>query len=147
VEVDETYIGGKARNMHKDKRKEKIAGRGASGKVAVIWLLERHGKVKTKVVPDTTSRTLQVEICENVGPGSEVHTDVLRSYRGLDAEYVHNVVDHAERYIDEYIHTNGVENFWSLLKRGIREHTSASSLTTFSGTLTSRLSGSTSERA
>ena len=120
VEADETYIGGKARNMHKSKRKEKITGRGSSGKVAVMGLLERHGKVKTKIVPDTTSRTLQVEVRENVAPGSEVHTDARRSYRGLDSEYVHNVVDHAERYVDGHVHTNGLENFWSLLKRGIK---------------------------
>ena len=120
VEADETYIGGKARNMHKSKRKEKITGRGSSGKVAVMGLLERHGKVKTKIVPDTTSRTLQVEVRKNVEPGSEVHTDALRSYRGLDSEYVHNIVDHAERYVDGHVHTNGLENFWSLLKRGIK---------------------------
>ena len=120
VEADETYIGGKARNMHKSKREQKITGRGSSGKVAVMGLLERHGKVKTKIVPDTTSRTLQVEIRESVEPGSEVHTDALRSYRGLDPEFVHNVVDHAERYVDGHVHTNGLENFWSLLKRGIK---------------------------
>ncbi len=120
IEVDETYIGGKARNMHKSKRAEKITGRGMSGKVAVMGLLERHGKVKTQVVPDTSSRTLQVEVKRNVEPGSEVHTDALRSYRGLDAEYIHNVVDHAERYVDGHVHTNGLENFWSLLKRGIK---------------------------
>ncbi len=120
VEADETFIGGKARNMHADKRKEKIAGRGMSGKVAVMGLLERHGKVRTKIVPDTKSGTLQVEVRENVKPGSEVHTDALRSYRGLNPEYVHNVVDHAERYVDGHVHTNGLENFWSLLKRGIK---------------------------
>jgi transposase-like protein len=120
VEADETYIGGKARNMHKSKREQKITGRGTSGKVAVMGLLERHGKVKTKIVPDTTSRTLHVEIRENVAPGSEIHTDALRSYRGLDPEYIHNVVDHAEQYVDGNVHTNGLENFWSLLKRGIK---------------------------
>ncbi len=87
VEADETYIGGKARNMHKSKRGQKITGRGSSGKVAVMGLLERHGKVKTKVIPDTRSRTLHVEIRENIAPGSEIHTDALRSYRGLDPEY------------------------------------------------------------
>jgi len=120
VEADETFIGGKARNMHKSKREQKISGRGASGKVAVMGLLERHGEVRTKVVPDTKSRTLQVEVKENVEPGSEVHTDALRSYRGLDSEYIHNVVDHAEKYVDGHVHTNGLENFWSLLKRGIK---------------------------
>ncbi|MGI8540192.1 MAG: IS1595 family transposase [Rubrobacteraceae bacterium] len=120
VEADETFIGGKARNMHKSKREEKITGWGMSGKVAVMGLLERHGEVRTKVIPDTKSRTLQVEIRENVEPGSEIHTDALRSYRGLDPEYIHNVVDHAEKYVDGHVHTNGLENFWSLLKRGIK---------------------------
>ena len=82
--------------------------------------VERHGEVRTKVVPDTKSRTLQVEVRENVEPGSEIHTDALRSYRGLDPEYVHNVVDHAERYVDGHVHTNGLEIFWRLLKRGIK---------------------------
>ncbi len=52
-----------------------------------------------------------MEVRENVEPGSEVHTDALRSYRGLDAEYIHNVVDHAERYVNGHVHTNGLENF------------------------------------
>ncbi len=120
VEADETYISGKARNMHKSKREEKIAGRGVSGKVAVLGLLERHGKIRAKVVPDTKSGTLQVQVRDNVESGSEVHTDALRSYRDLDPEYVHKVVDHAERYVDGHVHTNGIENFWSLLKRGIK---------------------------
>jgi transposase-like protein len=120
VEVDETYIGGLARNMHKGKRAEKITGTGTSGKVAVMGLLERHGEVRTKIVPDTKSRTLKVEVRENVEPGSEVHTDTFQSYQGLDAEYVHNVVDHAEEYVRGHVHTNGLENFWSLLKRGIK---------------------------
>ncbi len=85
-----------------------------------MGLLERHGEVRTKVVPDTKSRTLQVEVRENVEPGSEVYTEALKSYRGLDPEYIHNVVDHAEKYVDGHIHTNGLENFWSLLKRGIK---------------------------
>ena len=71
-------------------------------------------------MPDTKSRTLQVEIRENVEPGSEIYTDALRSYRGLDPEYVHQVVDHAEKYAESRVHTNGLENFWSLLKRSIK---------------------------
>jgi transposase-like protein len=120
VEVDETYIGGLARYMHKNKREEKITGTGTSGKIAVMGLLERHGEVRTKIVPDTKSRTLKVEVRENVEPGSEVHTDTFQSYQGLDAEYIHNVVDHAEEYVRGHVHTNGLENFWSLLKRGIK---------------------------
>lgn len=99
VEADKTFIGGKARNMHKSKREEKIQGRGSSAKVAVMGLLESHGELRTKIVPDASSRTLQVEVRENVEPGSEVHTDALKSYRGLDAEYIHNVIDHAEKYV------------------------------------------------
>lgn len=85
-----------------------------------MGLLERHDEVRTKIVPDTKTRTLQVEVKENVEPGSELHADALGAYRGLDAEYVHNVVDHAEKYVDGHVHTNGLENFWSLLKRGIK---------------------------
>ncbi len=117
VEADETFIGGKARNMHKKKREEKIQGRGASGKVIVIGLLERHGEVRTKVVPDTKKNTLHVEVRENVEPGSELYTDALRSYEGLDPEYVHQVIDHSEKYAEGKVHTNGIENFWSLFKR------------------------------
>jgi transposase-like protein len=120
VKADETFIGGKARNMHKKKREEKITGSGASGKVAVMGLLERHGEVSTKVVPDTKSRTLQVEVRENVESGSAVYTDALRSYKGLDPEYVHQVVDRAEKYAEGKVHTNGLENFWSLLKRSLK---------------------------
>jgi transposase-like protein len=120
VEVDETYIGGLARNMHKSKRAEKITGTGTSGKVAVMGLLERHGEVRTKIVPDTKSRTLKVEVRENVESGSEVHADTFQFYQGLDAEYIHNVVDHAESYVKGHVHTNGLENFWSHLKRGIK---------------------------
>ncbi len=117
VEADETFIGGKARNMHKKKREEKIRGRGASGKIAVMGLLERHGEVRTKVVPDTKKRTLHVEVRENVEPGSELFTDALKSYEGLDPEYIHQVIDHAEKYAEGNVHVNGLENFWSLLKR------------------------------
>jgi transposase-like protein len=106
--------------MHKSKRAEKITGTGTSGKVAVMGLLERHGEVRTKIVPDTKSRTLKVEVRENVEPGSEVHADTFQFYQGLDAEYIHNVVDHAESYVKGHVHTNGLENFWSHLKRGIK---------------------------
>jgi transposase-like protein len=125
VEADETFIGGKARNMHKSKRERKITGTGGSGKSIVMGLLERHGpdkvsRVKVKVVPNNRKGTVQTEIRANVQPGSEVFTDALKSYEGLDPDYVHDSIDHAERYVNGRVHTNGMENFWSLLKRAIK---------------------------
>lgn len=120
VEVDETFIGGKARNMHADKRAEKIHGRGACGKAIVIGVLERGGEVRTKVIPNTRKKTVQAEVRQHVEPGSLVCTDALASYEGLDAEYVHEAVDHAKEYVRGNVHTNGLENYWSLLKRCIR---------------------------
>ena len=125
VEADETYIGGLARNMHKDKREKKITGTGGSGKTAVMGLLERHGidktsKVRAKVVSNTQRETLQGEVRKQVEAGSEVFTDAYVSYKGLDPEYVHQVIDHAEAYVNGHVHTNGIENFWSLLKRAIK---------------------------
>lgn len=120
VEVDETYIGGLARNMHADKRNRKISGTGGMGKVAVMGLLERHGEVRTSVLPDVQRRTLHGRVQAHVEPGSELYTDSLAAYIGLNEEYVHNVIDHAEAYAKGKIHTNGLENFWSLLKRGIK---------------------------
>jgi transposase-like protein len=121
VEADETFIGGKARNMHKDRRERTLgnAGGGQVGKVAVLGLLERKGKVRTQVLPNRKRPTLQKEVRKHVKAGSALYTDQLESYRGLD-EFQHQVVDHAERYVDGQIHTNGLENFWSLLKRSIK---------------------------
>lgn len=104
--------------MHYGKRKAK--GRGAIGKAVVMGLLQRHGEVRTMVVGNTKRRTLQPVIKEHVEKGTEVFTDALRSYSGLDSEYVHKVIDHAECYAKGNIHTNGLENFWSLFKRCIK---------------------------
>lgn len=125
VEIDETFIGGRARFMHKSKRALKIKGTGAIGKAAVMGLLEPHGPdghsvVRTKMVPNVRRKSLLPEVHEHVTPGAEVFTDALHSYRGLAADYIHNVIDHAESYAEGKIHTNGLENFWSLLKRGIK---------------------------
>jgi transposase-like protein len=120
VEADETFIGGKARNMHAGKRERKIHGRGPDGKAIVFGLLERETKrVRTCVVDRRRKGNLQAEIRDNVTVGSALHTDALKSYDGL-AEYTHKVVDHAETYVDGNVHTNCLENFWSLLKRAIR---------------------------
>ena len=118
VEVDETFIGGLARNMHESKRKH--LGTGGAGKVAVMGLLERHGEVRAHVVPNTRRESLQPHIERHVEQGANVYTDSYVSYNALESRYVHNVINHAERYVDGHIHTNGIENFWSLLKRSIK---------------------------
>ncbi len=127
VEADETYIGGRARFMHGDRRKRNVKGRGGlrSGKAAVMGLLERHGpgkhsRVKADVIPNVRRGYTQAAVRNNVEYGSEVFTDELMSYKGLDTAYVHQVINHAERYAEANVHTNGLENFWSLLKRALR---------------------------
>jgi transposase-like protein len=122
VEADETYIGAKARFMHKSKRTGKT---GMVGKTAVLGLLERgaaegDSHVRCKVLRRTRVADLDPTIRANVEKGSEVITDSLGSYYKLADEYVHQVIDHAVSYAEGHVHTNGLENFWSLLKRGIR---------------------------
>ena len=119
VEVDETFIGGKARNMHRADRARKIHGTGGMGKVAVMGLLERHGEVRTMVVANVKRKSLRREINNHVEPGSMVYSDALKSYNDLNNDYIHNVINHAEKYVDGHVHTNGIENFWALLKRGL----------------------------
>lgn len=127
VEVDETFIGGKARNMHRSVLAKRVAefatphtGRNQNiGKVAVMGLLERHGEVRTMVVSNTKRRSLHGEVSKHVEQGSTVYSDALRSYNRLNEDYIHNVINHAERYVNGHIHTNGIENFWALLKRGL----------------------------
>src|SRR6266481_3757082 len=121
VEADETFIGGLARNMHKHKRAEKIKGTGGAGKELVMGLLDREtGKVRVKHVLNRTRDTLHAEVSANVAAGSEVFTDEYVSYLGLDKTFVHEFVNHAEAYVRGNVHTNGLENFWSLLKRGLK---------------------------
>ena len=119
VEVDETFIGGKARNMHLDKRERRITGTGGKDKTIVFGALERGGKVRTVVVEDRKRAALHTCVKENVEAGAALYSDALKSYDGLAQEYAHKVIDHAEKYVDGQVHTNGLENFWSLLKRGI----------------------------
>jgi transposase-like protein len=119
VEVDETFIGGKSRNMHIDKRERRIKGTGGKDKTAVMGILERGGKIRVKVVPNRKKSALQAQVRAHVAAGSALYTDALKSYDGLSQEYAHGVIDHAEKYVSGRVHTNGLENFWSLLKRGI----------------------------
>jgi transposase-like protein len=120
VEADETFIGGKARNMHKWKREAKIKGRGAVSKTIVVGALERDGRVKAAVVPDREEETLQGVIRANVEHSSILFSDAWKSYTSLYPDFVHKVINHAEAYVNGNIHTNGIENFWSLLKRGLK---------------------------
>jgi transposase-like protein len=119
IEVDESFIGGKARNMHLDQRKRRITGTGGKGKAVAFGILERGGQVRTVAIADRQKETVQPIIRRHVQAGTALYTDAMLGYRGLEAEYAHKVVDHAVRYVDGRIHTNGLENFWSLLKRGI----------------------------
>jgi len=119
VEVDETFIGGKARNMHIGKRLRRITGTGGKDKTAVVGIVERGGKVRTSVVPNRKKSALQTEVRKHVEAGSALYSDALQSYNGLAGEYAHQVIDHAVAYVDGAVHTNTMENFWSLLKRGI----------------------------
>ena len=113
VEADETYIGGKRPGTR---------GRGADGKTIVFGMLERDGEVMTKVVPNVKKHTLMQHVYENVEQGSTVHTDELRSYRGLNRiGYHHETVNHGiGQYVDKGSHVNGIEGFWARLKLSIR---------------------------
>jgi transposase-like protein len=119
VEADETFIGGKARNMHVTQRRRRITGTGGKDKTPVLGIVERGGKVRTVVVPNRKKRTLQAEVKKHVEAGSALYTDFLLSYEGLEGDYAHKVIDHAVAYVDGNVHTNTIENFWALLKRGI----------------------------
>ena len=118
VEVDETYIGGKARNMHKH-RKQRLTGVLTDDKTTVMGFLERGGKVRTAIVGSRQSESIQPMVRKHVHAGTALFTDNLAAYRGLYDEYEHQIIDHANRYVDGKVHTNGLENFWSLLKRGL----------------------------
>src|ERR1039458_6320967 len=119
IEADETFIGGKARNMHLSKRQRRITGTGGKDKTAVMGMLERDGEVRTVVIGSRRKHVLQAEVKKHVEAGAALYTDALLSYDGLAGDYAHQVVDHAVKYVDGNVHTNGLENFWSLLKRTI----------------------------
>jgi transposase-like protein len=135
LEADETFVGGKAKNMHADVKRKKITGRGASGKAVVAGVLQRGetyvdettGEIKKTasqvvvgVVPDTTATTLDNLVTSHAEEGSNLYTDAHAGYRTLADRYGHEFVDHAIKYVEGIVHTNGMENFWSLVKRAIK---------------------------
>ena len=124
VEVDETFIGGKARNMHKDVRARRITRTGGIDKTVVMGILERGddvagtSKVRTTVVSSRKKKHVHAEVKKHVEAASALYSDALKSYEGID-DFEHQVIDHAVAYVSGQVHTNGLENFWSLFKRGL----------------------------
>jgi transposase-like protein len=121
VEVDEAFIGGKAKNMHRAKAKNYATSGTHHGKTIVMGMLDRDARqIRANVLPNVQRETLQTEVLKNVKHGSTVYTDNSYGYDLLHSRYIHEFVNHAERYVDGRIHTNGLESFWSLLKRNLR---------------------------
>lgn len=125
VEADETFVGMKASNMHKAKRREKVKGTGPIAMIPVFGALqrktpERCSQVNLKVLDSRKRIDIHGGVNEFVEEGSKLYTDALRSYGGLEQRYTHKTVDHAFCYVMGEVHTNGMENFWSLLKRTIK---------------------------
>ena len=127
VESDETFVGGKAKNMSAKRRAQFKAARETSmgdaalvNKTAVWGVLDREQrKVRATVVPKVNREALQTAVLDQVAHGSKIYTDEAKVYRSLPKEYTHEFVNHVEKYVNGRVHTNGLENFWSLLKRGL----------------------------
>ena len=119
VEIDETFIGGKARNMHRSRRQKMHNVGMYKAKTAVLGMLERGGKVKTHVIGQRVGKQMKEIIENSVLPGTWVMTDEFQGYQGLSSDFTHLVINHLERYVQGNVHTQGIENFWSLLKRGL----------------------------
>jgi transposase-like protein len=126
VEVDETYVGGIVKSMNKKRRKRfGTKGPGIVGKMAVLGLVERNtadrkGKIHAFVIPFASKFHVQHGVRKHVEPGAEVHTDGFPGYKGLERDYIHQVIDHAYEYVRGHVHTNSIESFFSVLKRTIK---------------------------
>ena len=120
VEVDETFIGGKSRNMHRSRRRRvQVQNPENFGKTIVMGMLERGGKVKAEVIADRKGKALREVITKHVEPFTTLHSDEWTGYSSIEQDYDHQVINHLEKYVSGEVHTNGIENFWSLFKRGL----------------------------
>jgi hypothetical protein len=125
VEADETFVGGRAIFMHKAQRKAKIKKTGGNHMTPVMGLLQRHSgdkhsMIRATVLPTRRQPELHDVIRKNVEPGTHLYTDAMIAYRSLNDTFVHKFIDHAEKYVEGAVHTNGLENFWALFKRCIK---------------------------
>jgi ISXO2-like transposase domain/Transposase zinc-ribbon domain len=119
VEIDESFVGGQMKNMHKDRRARFQAEKSAAKTIVMGMLDRKRREIRAKVVPDVARLTLQNEVLNEVKYGSKVYTDDFVGYDNLRHKYVHDVVNHSETYVRGRVHTNGLENFWSLFKRNL----------------------------
>jgi transposase-like protein len=120
VEIDETFIGGKAKNMHKSRRVKGLSYAAGGGKTIVMGMLERGGEVRAGIIKDRRMEAIIPAVRANVVPGANIITDEHATYPFVAHNtYVHDVINHVEGYVRGHIHTNGIENFWSCLKRGL----------------------------
>jgi transposase-like protein len=106
--------------MHRDRHRRMITATGVKDEAAAFGILERGGQVRVFAVPSRRKKPLQGHINEHVEEGTSIYTNALMSYMGLNKKFQHEVIDHAERYVQGQVHTNGLENFWSLLKRSLK---------------------------
>jgi transposase-like protein len=121
IEIDETFVGGKVRNMHKSRREKSLSYSAGNGKAIVMGMLERGGRVRARVIADRKVQTMRPVLEGSIERGANVITDEHVSYPFLAKEnaYAHEVINHIEGYVRGHIHTNGIENFWSCLKRSL----------------------------